>query len=82
MVLGTSFAELDGALRAEGYAPRAPSAEVVAQDEWTCVRLVCPGCSRPDLAYRPYLGHRGRRNGRAEYRPLAVCPRCGDALEF
>jgi hypothetical protein len=81
-VLGTSFAELDRALRAEGYEPCAPSAEVAAQDEWTCVRLVCPGCSRPGLAYRPYLGSRFRRQRHVDYRPLAVCRSCGHALEF
>lgn len=77
-----SFAALDRALRAEGYEPRAPSAEVAAQDEGVCLGLACRACRGPGLEYRPYVGPRFQRRGAGEYRPLAVCRRCGQALEF
>jgi anti-sigma B factor antagonist len=77
-----SFDQLDRSLRAAGYEPHAPSAEVAAQDEATCVRLVCTSCERPSLAYRPYVNRRLDRRRSVDYRALAVCGQCGGALEF
>jgi hypothetical protein len=76
------FAELDRRLRAEGLEPRVPAGEVAAQDEGTCVRLACRNCRRRGLVYRPYADREFKGNASGRYRPLAVCPRCGEAIEF
>ena len=79
MADAVQFAEVDSALRRDGFEPRPPSAEVAAQDEGTCRRLSCARCRTPGLAYRPYLrpGSSGTR-----YRALAVCLACDAAVEF
>jgi hypothetical protein len=63
-------------LRRRGHLPGAPAhitAATQAVDAAVCRRLVCPGCRRRGLDYRPFRGPGGR------YEALAVCPRCGAA---
>jgi hypothetical protein len=80
--MSPSYAQLDRELRSACYAPKPPSAEVAAQDEWTCVRLACHTCHRAGLEYRPYVGPCFRRPEQHDYRALAVCEACGRAVEF
>ena len=75
-----SLSELDHRLRSAGYRPGSPSAEIAAADAGVCARIACSDCLRAGLDYRPYVGASG--NGRLDYRPLAVCDRCGRAEEF
>lgn len=78
----TPLPELDHRLRAEGYRPGAPDAEVAAADAGTAAQIACRRCGRLGLGYLPYL-HPERRFGAAPaYRALAVCTGCGAAEEF
>lgn len=77
-----TFADLDRRLRGEGFEPRAPSGEVAAQDEGICFMLACRRCRRAGLTYCPYLSQRCGRRSREQYRPVAACADCGQALEF
>ena len=78
----TPLPELDHRLRAEGYRPGAPDAEVAAADAGTAAQIACRRCGRLGLMYRPYLHPELRLAGAPVYRALAVCAGCGVAEEF
>jgi hypothetical protein len=72
---------LDAHLRAEGFRPGAPTAEVAAQDEGVCARSACARCGSPELRYRPYVRRADNRPG-GRYRAFAFCRVCGHVREF
>jgi hypothetical protein len=72
---------LDMHLRAEGFRPGAPTAEVAAQDEGVCARSACTRCGSPNLRYRPYV-RTADAGPAARYRAFAFCRVCGHVWEF
>jgi len=75
-----SFSSYHEILTGAGYRPAELSAHVDAIDRDTAAGAVCARCGRRGLEYRPYL-RRADAGGRS-YRALAVCPACGEAVEF
>lgn len=80
--MGRALPEIDRRLRAEGYVPGAPDAEVAAADAGTAAQIACRRCGLVGLGYRPYLHPARRFAGAPVYRALAFCPECGAAEEF
>ena len=62
-----------------GYQQRPPARQASIADEGMAGRSRCGGCGHVGMDYRPYL-REGDAGG--SYRALAVCPACGEAVEF
>lgn len=59
-------------LMSEGYRAGSPSAETESLGH-------CTACGNPTLLYKPFIKW---LKDRLSYRPLAVCPACGEAQEL
>lgn len=69
------LSEYEELLGSEGYALGVPPLERWAQDAQACQDLRCSGCGHLGMRYYPFIcAH--------HYRPLAACPRCGEAFEL
>jgi hypothetical protein len=70
--------DLERQLRREGSTPGLPvhiTEATVRTDKSICRRMLCPGCERRGLEYRPW--QQGRR-----YRVVATCPACNCTEEL
>lgn len=72
-------------LKADGYYPgrpvghgatEKPLAEAIASDAEICRQSECSECGHQGLECKPHINDQG------DYRPVSVCPECGDAVEF
>jgi len=66
-------------LMSEGYRAGSPSAETERFDREVLSDCHCTACGNPTLLYKPFIKW---LKDRLSYRPLAVCPACGEAQEF
>ena len=62
-------------LELSGYQPKAPSYQAAAIDSQVCAESQCDECGHKGLDYRPFTKP-------GSYRAFAVCPECGEAVEF
>lgn len=62
----------------EGYQPTPPKGGLLDAGEMDgaiCATATCENCGHKGLEYKPY-------SKPGSYRPFAVCPECGERVEF